>query len=84
MLLFLIPIVWLALLSLLAALCRVAADGDAAGSAHRQQRSISIGTKLVLSAAPIMPSSQRRRLNHRREFGSRRVAHRQRTVHGLR
>jgi hypothetical protein len=84
MLLFLIPIVWLALLSLLTALCRVAADGDAAGSAHGKERSISIGTKLILSAAPIGRSVLPRRLNHRGELGSRRVTHRQRTVHGLR
>jgi hypothetical protein len=61
MLLVLIAIVWLALLTLLAALCRVAAEGDGLRGPSRGRGSSSIGERLVLSAAaPVRPVQSRR------------------------
>jgi hypothetical protein len=51
MLLVLIPIVWIALLTLFAAVCRVAAEGDAQHAPTRSRGPVSIGTKLTLSPA---------------------------------
>jgi hypothetical protein len=51
MLLVLIPIVWIATLTLLAAVCRVAAEGDARHAPMRRRGAVSIGTKLTLSPA---------------------------------
>jgi hypothetical protein len=66
MLLLLIPIVWLALLTLFVALCRVAAQGDAQLAASAPALSGPIGLKLVLSQAPTPPSASARR-PHRRQ-----------------
>jgi hypothetical protein len=51
MLLILIPIAWLAVLSLLVAVCRVAAEGDARPTGLRGSREELIGIKLTLSPA---------------------------------
>jgi hypothetical protein len=61
MLLVLIPIVWLAFLTLLASLCRVAADGDGLRAPRRDHVPSSIGERLVLSpAAHARPVQSRR------------------------
>ncbi len=78
MLLVLIPTVWLALLALFAAICRVAADGDAL---QPPRGSESIGPRLVLPPLPstrLLPSisSRRRRPTLSRESRRRRSAHR--------
>ncbi|HWF31333.1 MAG TPA: hypothetical protein VG188_02120 [Solirubrobacteraceae bacterium] len=51
MLLILIPIAWLAVLSLIVAVCRVAAEGDARPTGLRGSREELIGIKLTLSHA---------------------------------
>lgn len=65
MLLILIPIAWLAFLSLLVAVCRVAAEGDARPAAvpRRAQEEL-IGIKLTLS--PVASHSAHRRLHSRK------------------
>jgi hypothetical protein len=65
MLLILIPIAWLAALSLLVAICRVAAEGDATPVGPRQSREELIGVRLTLS--PSAPQSR----GHRRPHGRR-------------
>jgi len=63
--LILIPIAWLAALSLLVAICRVAAEGDATLVGPRQSREELIGVRVTL--APSAPhSSGHRRLRGRR------------------
>ncbi len=64
MLLILIPIAWLALLSLLVAVCRVAAEGDARRAGPRRPEEELIGIKLALS--PIASHAAHRRLHGRR------------------
>jgi hypothetical protein len=60
MLLVLIPIAWILLLTLFAAVCRAAAEGDGR-YAPRHRAPISIGTKLTLSpAAHARPARTRR------------------------
>lgn len=51
MLFVLIPIVWLAVLSLLVAVCRVAAEGDAALTSHSRAGTTPLGIRLTLSRA---------------------------------
>ncbi len=60
MFLLLIPIVWLAILTLLVALCRVAAQGDAQLAATAPAASGPIGLKLILSQAPAAPAASAR------------------------
>jgi hypothetical protein len=82
MLLVLIPTVWLALLALFAAICRVAADGDALQAPRERRGSESIGPRLVLSPQPsarLLPSTSSRR---RRPTLSR-EPRRRRSTHGL-
>ena len=64
MLLILIPIAWLAALSLLVAICRVAAVGDARAVAPRRSREDLIGIKLTLS--PVASHAGQQRLHARR------------------
>ncbi len=66
MLLVLIPIVWVALLTLFAAICRVAADGDALHAPRHNREPISIGTKLELFPAANARPAQVRRGTRRR------------------
>lgn len=61
MLFILIPIVWLAVLSLLVAVCRVAAEGDARLVSQRQAPAEQIGVKLTLSRPPLAHVSRTRR-----------------------
>jgi hypothetical protein len=84
MLFVLIPIAWLAVLSLLVAVCRVAAEGDSRPVASGRAREELIGIKLTLSSAPA--HTGQRRLHGRRTLsrpgmatGRRRIA--ARTVH---
>ena len=65
MLFILIPLAWLATLTLLVALCRIAAHGDAALSASTPRASGDIGLKLTLPLQPAGPSPSTRR-PHRR------------------
>ncbi|HTZ85849.1 MAG TPA: hypothetical protein VMB05_04195 [Solirubrobacteraceae bacterium] len=60
MLLVLIPIAWLAILTLFVAVCRAAADGDAQLSPLAPPLSGPIGTKLVLSHGATAPAGTRR------------------------
>lgn len=64
MLLILIPIAWLALLSLLVAVCRVAAEGDARLTGAPRSKEDLIGIKLALS--PVASHTGHRRLHGRR------------------
>jgi hypothetical protein len=65
MLLILIPIAWLAVLSLLVAICRVAAEGDATPIGPRPSREELIGVRLTLSPSASQ-SHGHRRLHGRR------------------
>lgn len=61
MLFILIPIAWLAILSLFAAVCRAAAEGDARPTAPGRKHADLIGARLVLSRAPsTLPARPRR------------------------
>ncbi|HEX3911282.1 MAG TPA: hypothetical protein VHW67_11350 [Solirubrobacteraceae bacterium] len=66
MLLLLIPIVWLAILTVFVALCHAAAQGDAQLAASAAAPSGPIGLKLLLSGAPAPPTASARR-PHRRQ-----------------
>jgi hypothetical protein len=79
MLLILIPIAWLAILSLLVAICRVAATGDARPAGPSRAREELIGIELTLSQPA--QHAGRRRLHGRRtlarpgiDAGRRRIA----------
>jgi hypothetical protein len=79
MLFILIPIAWLAVLSLLVAICRVAAEGDARPAVPGRSRNELIGVKLALS--PSAAHAGQRRLHGRRTLtqpglatGRRRIA----------
>lgn len=61
MLFILIPIIWLAVLSLFVAVCRVAAEGDAQLASQTRTPGGQIGIKLALSRAPSAHSSRTRR-----------------------
>jgi hypothetical protein len=61
MLFILIPIIWLAVLTLLVAVCRVAAEGDAQLASQTRTPGSRIGLKLTLSRAPSAHSSRTRR-----------------------
>ncbi len=85
MLLVLIPIVWVALLALFAAVCRVAADGERDGRSGpgRKASPVSIGAKLTLSpAADARPAQQRR--GPRLQPGLSRETRRRRPTHAHR
>ncbi len=64
MLFILIPIAWLAVLSLLVAVCRVAAEGDLQPTRVRSSREDLIGIKLTLS--PAASRAGHRRLHARK------------------
>jgi hypothetical protein len=79
MLFILIPIAWLAVLSLLVAICRVAAEGDSRPVGPGPKRNELIGVKLTLS--PATAHAGQRRLHGRRTLsqpgiaaGRRRIA----------
>ena len=72
MLFIFIAIAWLAVLSLIAALCRVAAEGDAESDALTRPRAELIGVRLALSRAPSTPPARPRR---RRTVGGRTQPH---------
>jgi hypothetical protein len=79
MLLYLIPIAWLAVLSLLVAICRVAAAGDARAAGPSRSQEDLIGIKLTLS--PVAAHAGQQRLHARRTLvrpgiarGRRRIA----------
>jgi len=61
MLLILIPIVWLAILSLLVAVCRVAAEGDAQLASQTRSPVGQIGLKLTLPRASSAHAGRTRR-----------------------
>jgi hypothetical protein len=65
MLFLLIPIAWLSILTLLVAVCRVAAQGDEQLSSRAQAPPVSIGFKLTLPREPSPPPTAARR-PHRR------------------
>jgi hypothetical protein len=60
MLLFLIPIAWLAVLSLLVAICRVAAAGDARPAGPSRSQEDLIGIKLTLLPVAASHAGQQR------------------------
>ena len=64
MLLILIPIAWLAALSLIVAICRVAAAGDTRLAPPSRSQEDLIGIKLMLS--PVAPHTGQQRLHARR------------------
>lgn len=66
MLLVLIPILWVSLLTLFAAICRVAADGDAQRAPRHGREPISIGMRLMLLPATSSRPAQSRRGTRRR------------------
>jgi hypothetical protein len=66
MLLVLIPIVWVALLTLFAAICRVAADGDAQHALRHDREPASIGMRLTFMPATNSRPAQARRGTRRR------------------
>jgi hypothetical protein len=79
MLFILIPIAWLTVLSLLVAICRVAAEGDARPAGPGRTREELIGIELMLSPSPA--HAGQRRLHGRRTLarpsmatGRRRIA----------
>jgi hypothetical protein len=72
MLFILIPLAWLATLTLLVTLCRTAAQGDAALSPSTPRACGEIGLKLTLAPQPAKPTASTRR-PHRRPM-PRRVA----------
>jgi hypothetical protein len=78
MLFILIPTAWLALLSLFAAICRVAAEGDAGRSAPGRPQADLIGVRLVLSRDASTPSARPRRWQTRGTPVQRHVASRTR------
>ncbi|HEV7528371.1 MAG TPA: hypothetical protein VGO29_05710 [Solirubrobacteraceae bacterium] len=61
MLFIFIAIAWLAVLSLIAAVCRVAAEGDAKPDALARPQAELIGVRLALSRAPSTPPARPRR-----------------------
>jgi hypothetical protein len=61
MLFILIPIIWLAVLTLFVAVCRVAAEGDAQLVSQAQTPASRIGVKLTLSRTPSPHASRTRR-----------------------
>ena len=65
MLFILIPITWLAVLTLFVAVCRAAADGDGQLSPSAPALSGPIGTKLVLAPASATPTGAARRPHFR-------------------
>jgi hypothetical protein len=78
MLFILIPTTWLALLSLLAAICRVAAEGDAGPAAPGRPKGDLIGIGLVLSRDASTPPARPRRWQARGTPVQRHVASRTR------
>jgi hypothetical protein len=83
MLLVLIPIAWLALLVLFAAICRVAADGDGQSARNSLRGPSSIGERLTLSPlSDRRPPASRRGLRSRP--GSLRHTRSRRPAHGVR
>jgi hypothetical protein len=86
MLLFIsIGIAWLAVITLFVAICHTAAEGEN-GRALADLGSVSIGPKLVLSAAAERPRRPRRRAGgHRPSADSRQLTSRRlRSAHGTR
>jgi hypothetical protein len=85
LLLILIPIAWLAALATLAALCRIAAQGDGRYASTAPHAQVSIGPKLVLST-PARPSPRRARWGHGAERKSlpSRSRQRRRSAHPVR
>jgi hypothetical protein len=82
MLLVLIPIVWLALIALLAAICRVAADADGLRAPSRNRDAVSIGARLTLPlAAHVGPQARR---GHRGRPAQARAMRRRRPAHTVR
>ncbi|HEX4483758.1 MAG TPA: hypothetical protein VH081_08220 [Solirubrobacteraceae bacterium] len=80
-----IAIAWLAVITLLVAICRAAADGERPSVSFDELRSVSIGPKLILSASPERMRPPRRRPNaHRSASGSRQLTRRLRSGHGVR
>ncbi len=83
MLLVLIPIVWVALLTLFAAICRVAAEGDGLHAPRHDGEPVSIGTKLTFPSANARATQARRGTRLRptltRASRARRPAHIHRT-----
>lgn len=65
MLFILIPLAWLATLTLLVTLCRTAAQGDAALGSSAPRASGEIGLKLTLAPQPAKPAASIRRPHHR-------------------
>jgi len=65
MLFILIPTAWLAVLLLFAAVCRVAAEGDAEPASPGRAHADLIGVRLVLSPAPATPHARPRRWHGR-------------------
>jgi hypothetical protein len=61
MLFILIPIIWLAVLSVLVAACRVAAEGDAQLTSEKRSPVGQIGLKLTLPRAPSAHAGRTRR-----------------------
>ena len=80
-----IATVWLAVLTLFAAICRTAADGERRGVSADELHSVSIGPKLVLSSPRERASEPRRSPHaHGPAGGPRRLARRTRSAHGMR
>jgi hypothetical protein len=85
MLFVLIGITWLAVITLLVAVCRAAAEGERGRASFDELSSVSIGPRLVLSAPPERLRSRSRREDaHRISAGSRQLTRRLRTGHGAR
>lgn len=70
MLLILIPIVWLAVLSLLVAVCRVAAEGDAALASQRRAPVSPLGLRLTLSRTRTAQVTRTRRAHGHRSLAA--------------
>ncbi|HTA36457.1 MAG TPA: hypothetical protein VK761_07050 [Solirubrobacteraceae bacterium] len=84
-LLILIGCAWLAVVTLFAALCRAAADGERPAASFDELRSVSIGPRLVLRSSPERPRPARRRSPaHRTAASSRQLTRRLRSSHGVR
>ena len=86
MLFVLIAITWLAVVTLLIAICRTAAEGEHGRSSLGELDSVSIGPKLVLARSPERQRPQRRPRQdaHRASNGSRQLVRRLRSGHGVR
>ena len=84
MLLILIPIAWLAVLTVFVAICRIAAEADAEPSPFAGSPTGPIGLRVTLSRAPRPPRATHTRRGELLEGRRRAPRRRQVAAHGIR